>query len=171
MYRGFFGSNDAGADRYDHGARNRLAPEPAALSAVGKIQSTSGPVAITRANVVVAPLAIGDLVYQGDVIETGIDGRVGIEFIDGTTFHLCVDSRIAVDQFNYGAEKFGNLARLHFAKGKIAIAAGKMLSAGRLIVDSPLASFRALRRRPRLVVWRLCSSFSSSISSKPVARA
>ena len=144
MYRGFFGSNDAGADRFDHGARSLAVPEPTALSAVGKIQSTNGSVAITRANAVVAPLAIGDLVYQADVIETGNNGCVGIEFIDGTTFHLCANSRIAVDQFNYDAEKSGNLARLHAAKGKFAIAAGKMLSAGRLIVNSPLAKFQSI---------------------------
>ena len=31
---------------------------------------------------------VGDLVYQGDVVKTGADGRIGINFADGSSFNL-----------------------------------------------------------------------------------
>ena len=46
--------------------------------AIGKLQTVAGLVTITRANVVVAQPAVGDLVYEGDLIETGIDGLIAI---------------------------------------------------------------------------------------------
>ena len=88
MYRDFLGLNDAGGDRYDHGVRNQLPPTPAVLAPVGKIQATNGLVAIAHANVAATQSAIGDFIYQGDVIETGCGGGVAIEFVDGTTFNL-----------------------------------------------------------------------------------
>ena len=35
-----------------------------------------------------AQAKVGDLVYQGDAVATGADGKVGINFTDGTSFNL-----------------------------------------------------------------------------------
>ena len=58
------------------------------LDAIGKIQTTIGPVTVMRADGVVVRVDVGDFVYQGDTIETGADGAVGIIFTDGTAFNL-----------------------------------------------------------------------------------
>ena len=48
---------------------------------------------IKRACGIAVQAKIGDLVCQGDVIETAVDGRVGIRFIDGTAFNLSGGAR------------------------------------------------------------------------------
>ena len=44
--------------------------------------------------------SVGALVYQGDTIETGADGAVGITFIDGTAFNLSATSRLVLNEFS-----------------------------------------------------------------------
>src|SRR5689334_594725 len=64
---------------------------------IGKVVSATGSITIEHAGAVVVQAnvssqagqtKIGDLVYLGDVVRTGADGRVGINFADGTSFNL-----------------------------------------------------------------------------------
>lgn len=41
---------------------------------------------------------MGDLVDQGDAAATGADGRVGINFTDGTSFNLSNNARMVVNE-------------------------------------------------------------------------
>ena len=126
----------------DHGAAIGSVQEPVISSAIGKIKTAIGSVTIARANAIVAQPAVGDLVYEGDLIETGIDGLVGIVFVDGTTFHLYASARMVLDEFIYGAEKSSHSALLRVVKGMFGFIAGKMATTGRLIIDTPLAKIR-----------------------------
>ena len=56
--------------------------------AIGKVQTVMGLVTITRANDIVDQPAVGDFVYKGDLIETGVGGLIAIAFVDGTEFHF-----------------------------------------------------------------------------------
>ena len=136
MYRGV-GDSPGG-----YSAAIGSAQEPMISSAIGKIKTAIGSVTIARANANVAQLSVGDFVYEGDLIETGIDGRVGILFVDGTTFHLYASARVVLDEFIYGAEKSSNSALLHVTKGKFGFIGGKMATAGRLIIDTPLGKIQ-----------------------------
>ena len=60
---------------------------------------------------------VNDHVYQGDVIETGLDGLVGIVFVDGTTFHLHAGAHMVLDEFIYGAEKLPGSALFRVKEG------------------------------------------------------
>ena len=110
--------------------------------AIGKIKTAVGLVTIARADAIIAQPAVDDLVYEGDQIETGTDGRVGILFADGTSFQLYADARVVLDQFSYGAEKSSNSALLQVVKGMFGFIAGKMATTGRLIIDTPFAKIR-----------------------------
>src|SRR5262245_2832971 len=72
-------------------------PHNLATLVIGRIQSASGIVTLTRADGAVVPGKAGDLVCRGDVIETTADGVVGIIFCDGTLFNLSEGGRLAVD--------------------------------------------------------------------------
>ena len=73
-------------------------PPPAAAIAtpIGKIVTVKGWVKVEHAIAVVgvqvsvgsAQARVGDLVYEGDVVSTGVDGAVGITFNDGAQFNL-----------------------------------------------------------------------------------
>ena len=55
---------------------------------VGRVETLNGFVEIIRANGERVSLSIGDPVYQGDVIQTGGDGAIGVVFLDETLFSM-----------------------------------------------------------------------------------
>jgi Legume lectin domain len=109
--------------------------------AVGRFQIVTGLVTVTRANFAHQAI-VGNPVYEGDLIETGVDGLVAIAFMDGTTFHLQADARLVVDEFICGAEKSSGSARLRLINGAFGLVAGKLATTGRLIIDTPFAQIR-----------------------------
>ena len=113
--------------------------------AIGKLQKVTGSVTITRANVVVAQPAVGDLVYEGDLIETGIDGLVSVVFADGTTFHLDASAHMVLDEFVFSAESSGNSALFRVLKGRFSFFSGLLAASGSLIIDTAVARIQNTR--------------------------
>ena len=111
--------------------------------AIGKLQTVAGLVTVTRANVVIAQPAVGDLVYEGDLIKTGIDGLIAISFVDGTRFHLYASAHIVLDEFICGEEKSPDSALFRIVKGVFGFIGGKVAANGRLIIDTPVARIQS----------------------------
>ena len=112
--------------------------------AIGKIKKVMGSVTITRADVVAQP-AVGDPVYEGDLIETGIDGLVSIVFVDGTTFHLDASAHMVLDEFVFAAESSANSALFRVLKGRFSFFSGLLAASGRLIIDTAVARIQNTR--------------------------
>src|SRR5690606_18631839 len=74
---------------------------PAGATPIGEVKEIEGPVTATRANGVQETLAEGAPVFQGDVLQTGPGGRVGIVFADGTVFSLTANARMTLDEMVY----------------------------------------------------------------------
>ena len=87
-------------------------PKPAVLEVaakpIGKVVVATGSVTLERATAVVVQAStsgpagqakVGDLVYQGDAVATGADGKVGINFTDGTSFNLSSNARMVLNEF------------------------------------------------------------------------
>jgi hypothetical protein len=136
-------SRSVTAPEVGHGIGASSARRLVSGPAIGKLQTVVGLVTITRADVIVAKPTVGDLVYERDVIETGIDGVVAIVFADGTTFQLYADAHLVLDEFVCGAEKSANSALFRLVKGVFSFIAGKMATTGRLIIDTPVGQVRA----------------------------
>ena len=113
--------------------------------AIGKLQKVMGSVTITRANVIVAQPAVGDLVYEGDLIETGIDGLIAIVFVDGTTFRLYDSAHMVLDEFVFSAERSSNSALFRVLKGRFSFLSGLVATTGRLIIDTAVARIQNTR--------------------------
>ena len=111
--------------------------------AIGKLETVTGSVTVKRSDIVVAQLAVGDLVYEGDLIETGVDGLVDIAFVDGTTFHLYADACVVLDEFIYSTASSSHSALLRVLRGVFGFIAGKMATNGRLLIDTPLGQIRS----------------------------
>src|SRR5262245_36024587 len=71
----------------------RLPVQDVQVKPIGKVVVARGSVSIERTSAVVVQAnvagqtgetKVGDLVYQGDVVKTGADGRIGINFADGS---------------------------------------------------------------------------------------
>jgi hypothetical protein len=100
---------------------------------VGKIRAFAGSVSVVRADGTTARVEIGSALCQGDRIETGDDGRLGITFNDGTEFNLDHDARIELSATDSDAQ-------VRVAQGRFAFAAGK---ARGFSIESPLSMVRA----------------------------
>ncbi len=85
------------------------------VSPVGTVGEVSGEVTVTRTDGHVETLTNGMRIFQGDIIETEMDGAVSIEFIDDTSFSVSENARLAIDEYVFdpvtesGSSKFGIL--------------------------------------------------------------
>ncbi|WP_409187697.1 hypothetical protein [Bradyrhizobium sp. RDM4] len=48
-----------------------------------------------------ASAKVGDPIYRGDVVRTGADGRLGINFADGSSFSLSSNASMEMNEFVY----------------------------------------------------------------------
>ena len=112
---------------------------------IGKLRKVAGSVTITRENVIIAQPAVGDLVYEGDLIETGIDGLVSIVFVDGTTFRLYDSAHVVLDEFVFAPERLSNSALFRILKGRFSFLSGLVATTGRLMIDTAVARIQNSR--------------------------
>ncbi len=120
-----------------------------ASNPIGKVVTATGSVTIERANAVViqanvagqaGQAKVGDLVYRGDVVATGADGRVGINFTDGSSFNLSSNARMALNEFVYDPNGKSNSTLFSLTKGAFTFVAGKIATTGDMKVDTPVAT-------------------------------
>lgn len=120
-----------------------------ALKPIGRVVTATGAVTIERASarIIQASTAgqpgqakVGDLVYLGDVVATGADGRVGINFTDGSSFNLSNSARMALDEYVYDPNGKSNSTLLSLTKGTLTFVAGKIAATGDMKIDTPVAT-------------------------------
>ncbi|MGX1165221.1 hypothetical protein AB7M16_001487 [Bradyrhizobium sp. USDA 372] len=116
---------------------------------IGKVVAATGTVTIEHAGAVIVQANVsgepgrakaGDLVYLGDVVLTGADSRVGINFSDGSSFNLSSNARIVLDQYVYEPAGRSNAALFSLAKGTFTFVAGNVAKTGDMKVDTPVAT-------------------------------
>jgi hypothetical protein len=128
---------------------------------IGKVVTATGSVTVEHVNAVVvqANLAgqtgetkVGDLVYQGDVVRTGADGRVSISFADGTSFNLSNNANMALNEFVYDANGKSNSTFFNLTKGTFTFVAGKIAKTGDMKIDTPLATMGIRGTTPHIEI-------------------
>jgi len=116
---------------------------------IGKVISATGSVTIEHVNAVVVQATLpgqagqakaGDPVYQGDVVRTGADGRVSINFTDGTSFNLSNNANMALNEFVYDPNGKSNSTLFNLTKGTFTFVAGKIAKTGDMKIDTPVAT-------------------------------
>ena len=95
---------------------------------------------------------VGDVVYLGDVVQTGTDGRVGINFTDGTSFNLSSNARMALTEFVYDPNGKSNSSLLSLTKGTFTFVAGKIAKTGDMKIDTPVATMGIRGTTPRIEI-------------------
>jgi hypothetical protein len=119
--------------------------QPAAQSSqqpadpVGSIATLQGTASVTRNNATSA-LALRDPVYKNDVLQTNVDGTLGITFDDETTFTLKPNTRLTVDEFVYQEGATDNAAIFNVVRGTAAFVAAEVAHTGNMKIDTPTSS-------------------------------
>ncbi len=132
-----------------------------------EIEAVTGSCTLTRSGVIAVQIKLGDLICQGDILETAIDGKVAIRFIDGTVFNLSDRGRFLVKEFaGNGASPS---ALFDISRGTFAFIAGDMAKTGRLDIDTPFASIRGRTRAGGIGSLSLVSFFFAAMEEVQAA--
>jgi hypothetical protein len=135
-------------------------PARAPASAIGKVVTISGAVTIERANATVIQanagstpqVKDGDLVYRGDVVATGPDGKVSLVFADGTAFNVSSNARMELNEFVYNPDGKSNSSMFSLLKGTFTFVAGKIAKTGNMRLDTPVATMGIRGTTPHVIV-------------------
>jgi hypothetical protein len=128
---------------------------------IGKVVTATGSVTIEHVNAVVVQAnlptqagqtKVGDLVYQGDVVRTGADGRVSINFADDTSFNLSNNASMALDEFVYDPNGKSNSTLFNLTKGTFTFVAGKIAKTGDMKIDTPVATMGIRGTTPHIEI-------------------
>jgi hypothetical protein len=128
---------------------------------IGKVVTATGSVTIEHASAVVVQAnvsgqagqtQVGDLVYLGDVVQTGADGKVGINFTDGTSFNLSSKARMALTEFVYDPNGKSNSTLFNLTSGTFTFVAGNIAKTGDMKIDTPVATMGIRGTTPHVEV-------------------
>jgi hypothetical protein len=125
---------------------------------IGKVVSATGSVTIEHVSAVVVQAntspqtKVGEVVYLGDVVKTGADGRVGINFTDGTSFNLSSNAQMALTEFVYDPNGKSNSSLLSLTKGTFTFVAGNIAKTGNMKVDTPVATMGIRGTTPHIEI-------------------
>jgi hypothetical protein len=139
------------------------APLPAQIDTkpIGKVMSIAGiahiehPAAVVvQANLstVDTPTKIGDLVYRGDIIQTGADGALSITFADGTSFNVSNNAKMEVNDFIYDPNGHSNSSLMSLTKGTFTFIAGNVAHTGDMKVSTPVGTMGIRGTAPRVEI-------------------
>ena len=144
--------------------QSNSAQPPADLdsSPIGKVLTVSGTAHIEHAAAVlvqanapssnVGETRAGDLVYRGDIIQTGADGALGITFADGSSFNVSRNARMEVNEFVYDPKGHSNSSLLNLTKGTFTFIAGNVAHTGDMKVETPVGTMGIRGTAPRVEI-------------------
>ena len=118
------------------------AGDAAVTDPIGQITTIQGSVEIERADGSRETVTKGSPVYQGDIVITGADGTIGIEFLDETEFSLGGDGRMVLDEMVYDpAEQEGSMA-VGVLSGTFSFVSGQIAktSPDAVMLETPMAT-------------------------------
>lgn len=130
---------------------NAIAQPSTEFQAIGKFLSITGTVTVEHAAGAVVVQAnlpsgdseqakVGDVVFRGDVIQTGSDGLVGLVFTDGTSFNISSNARMELNEFIYDPKGKSNATLLNLKKGAFTFIAGAIAKSGDMKIETPVGT-------------------------------
>jgi len=111
------------------------AAAPVAQQPIGRVETVSGSATVTR-NGVAVDLNVGDLVFQGDVVQTRSDSTLGIGFADGSAFSLKENARMALNEFVYDPNSTSNSALINLVQETVSFIASQVAKTGNMRVET-----------------------------------
>ncbi len=129
---------------------------------IGKVLTATGTARIEHSAAVIVQANLptsgagqakfGDLVYRGDVIQTGADGALAVVFADGTSFNVSRNARMEVNEFVYDPKGNSNSTLLSLTKGTFTFIAGNVAHTGSMKVDTPIGTMGIRGTAPRVEI-------------------
>ncbi len=114
----------------------------AGLQRIGEVREAEGFVEATRPDGTTVRLGVGDSVYQGDILATGADGKIGVIFIDGTVFSLSENGRMTLNSLVFDPGESDSAMNLSVLQGTFVFLSGQIAgeSDDGMTVRTPVAT-------------------------------
>ncbi|MEO5330696.1 MAG: FecR domain-containing protein [Magnetococcus sp. YQC-5] len=93
---------------------------------IGQVKNMKGSAFLER-NRNQVPLKVGDSLQQADKIRTGLDGSVGIIFVDNSSFSVGPNTVFTVDQFAFDSTTHEGVFNTSLRQGTLAVKSGKIV--------------------------------------------
>jgi hypothetical protein len=109
---------------------------------IGSVEAADGSVWAVRADGSRVELQTGDAIYQGDRIETGEAGAIGVEFADGSAFSLGANGDLTIDEMIYNPATQEGSSFFSVAQGAFSFISGSIAKTtpDGMMVETPVAT-------------------------------
>ncbi len=109
---------------------------------IGNIESIEGEVWAIRVDGTRERLELGDQVFQGDILESGADGKVGVLLADETTFAMGSEGRMVLDEMIYDPGTQEGSVSLSVLQGVFTFVSGQVAKTDpdAMTLDTPVAT-------------------------------
>jgi len=95
---------------------------------------------------------VGDLVYRGDIVQTGPDGKLGVGFTDGSSFNVSANARMELNDFVFDPHGHSNSSLMSLTKGTFTFIAGEVAHTGNMLVKTPVGTMGIRGTAPRVEI-------------------
>ncbi len=102
-----------------------FAAAPLSANDIAQIKTLSGTVMVERGSQRILASA-GLKLKQGDVVRTGIDGSVGITFVDNTMMSAGPNSSLTLDRFSFNSTTHEGRLDASIRSGTLSVISGKI---------------------------------------------
>ena len=118
------------------------APQEGLGEPIGTVQKLTGEVTVTRADGSQVTLAVGDSVYQGDLIISGADGAVGVVLIDDTSFSMAENGQMVLDEMVFDPQTAEGSLSLSVVEGVFTFVSGQVAKSDpdAMTLNTPVAT-------------------------------
>ena len=124
-----------------------------ALVEIGKVVKLTGSATAKHADGVEVNLAEGDPVFQGDVLRTGPDSKLGVSFLDDSLFSMSADARMVLDELVYDPANVANSSMVvNLVQGSFVFVTGAIAPTGNMKVDTPVATMGIRGTTPKVLI-------------------
>ena len=109
---------------------------------IGQVDTMACEVTAVRVDGTEVVLAEGDAIFQGDVINTGLDASIGVVFVDDSTFSLGADARMVLDELIYDPETGAGRSAFSVVQGVFSFVSGEIAGSApdAMVVNTPVMS-------------------------------
>ncbi len=134
--------------------------------AIGQVETLTGNAQVIRAGVAV-DLAVGDPVFQGDVVQTGTGSTLGLTFIDETVFSLSGGARMVLSSMVYDPDGSANSMLFDLVQGTFVFVTGQVAPTGNMRIETPVATIGVRGTVPITKISAIDGSTLYSIGEDP----
>ena len=109
---------------------------------IGQVETLAGTVVAIRTDGSRVELEVGDSIFQGDTLESGADGAIGVVLADQTTFSMAEDGQMGMDEMVYDPGTQEGSIAVSVLQGVFTFVSGEIAKADpdSMTLDTPVAT-------------------------------